>query len=176
MSSQSITVSQQYFSGLTEQVFHAQLGVVDVDLVGYVAGLLVRFVRTDALYRIRSISGRPMYQVAEMLGEANARIGSARRLAHQHVGDFALFWVGVYPEALREMRSSRRQDFFLDYCAQGKVAYRVASSIETVTGEAPSEVLAQLSQQFEMCAYGLREVRREWEREGREELPRPLLY
>ena len=30
----------------------------------------------------------------------------ARREVHRHIGDFTLFWTGVYPEALREMQFS----------------------------------------------------------------------
>ena len=61
-------------------------------------------------------------------------------------------------------------------CAQGKRAYLIASSIETDDKkDAPADILERLSHQFQMCAYGLREVRREWERRDDEDLPRPLL-
>ncbi len=161
----------RYFAGLTEFAFQAQLGIADPPLVDYVSGLLVRFVRIDALHKIRNLSGRPMTEVAEMLGEANERIGSARRQVHRHIGDFTLFWAGVYPEALREMRSPTKKDHFIDYCSQGKRAYRIASSIDTDDADdAPSDILERLSREFEMCAYGLREVRREWERRDDDEM------
>ena len=60
----------RYFAGLTEFAFQAQLGIVDPPLVDYVSGLLVRFVRIDALHKIRNLSGRPMTEVAEMIIEA----------------------------------------------------------------------------------------------------------
>ena len=67
-------------------------------------------------------------------------------------------------------------DRFHDYCSHGKQAYLIASSIETDNDQdAPNEVLERLGQQFEMCAYGLREVRREWERRDDEERPPQLL-
>lgn len=117
-----------------------------------------------------------MTQVAEMIVEANERVGTARRQVHRHIGDFTLFWAGVYPEALRELRSSAKKDHFIDYCSQGKRAYRIASSIETSEPEdAPSEILERLSREFEMCAYGLREVRREWERRDDDEVRALLL-
>ena len=76
-----------------------------------------------------------------------------------------LFWTGVYPESLRELRSVEKKDFFVDYCSQGKRAYHIASTIKTDRSEdTPDEVLQQLSDRFEMCAFGLGEVRREWER------------
>jgi hypothetical protein len=161
----------RYFAGVTEFAFQSQLGIADPPLVDYVSGLLVRFVRIDALHKIRNLSGRPMTEVAEMIGEANERIGSARRQGHRHIGDFTLFWAGVYPEALREMQNAAKKDHFIDYCSQGKRAYRIASSIDTDDApDAPSDVLERLSREFEMCAYGLREARREWERRDDEEV------
>lgn len=166
----------RYFAGLTEFAFQSQLGIADPPLVDYVSGLLVRFVRIDALHKIRNLSGRPMTEVAEMILEANERVGTARRQVHRHIGDFTLFWAGVYPEALRALQSASKKDHFIDYCSQGKRAYRIASSIETDEPEdAPAEVLERLAEEFEMCAYGLREVRREWERRDDDEMQWALL-
>lgn len=169
------TTLQRYISGLAESVFQSQLGVVDVSLVDYVSDLLLRFVRMDAMHRVRNLSGHPMTEVTDMLIEANSRIGSARREVHRHIGDFTLFWAGVYPEALRERASCAKKDHFIDYCAQGKRAYFIASRIESnEAADAPSDVLERLSDSFEMCTYGLREVRREWERRDDDEA-RPAL-
>ena len=170
------TTLQRYFTGLAESVFESHLGVADVSLIDYISDLLLRFARIDAVHRVRNLGGRPMTEVAEMLYEANARVGTAKRAVHRHIGDFTLFWAGVYPEALRELRSPSKKDHFIDYCAQGKRAYFIASTIDSDDEtDTPSAILEQLSSQFEMCAYGLREVRREWERRDDEELPRPLL-
>jgi hypothetical protein len=167
---------RRYFAGLTEFVFQTQLGVVDPPLIDYVGDMLFRFVRVDVLFKVRDLCGRPLTEVAELLEEANVRVGCARRAVHRHIGDFTLFWAGVYPEALKKLCSPPRKDHFVDYCAQGKRAYLIASTIETnEEHEAPCDILARLSRQFEMCAYGLREVRREWERRDDEDMPKPLL-
>ena len=170
------TTLQRYFSGLTEFVFQGQLGVADPPLVDYVSDMLIRFVRVDAVHKIRNLKGLPMTEVAEMLDEAGQRVGGARREVHRHIGDFTLFWAGVYPESLREMQSESKKDHFIDYCAQGKRAYWIASGIESNEKDAPSDILERLSRQFEMCAYALREVRREWERRDGDERTTPLLF
>lgn len=154
---------RRYFAGLTENTFHVQLGVVDPPLIDYLSDLLARFVRSDAIYRIRNLVGQPVQQVAEMLCEAEQRVGEARRDVHQHVGDFTLFWTGVFPEMLRRMQDRHTSDHLLDYCVQGKRAYWIASTIAADPEGAPAEILERLSRNFELCAYGLREVRREWE-------------
>lgn len=174
MSSKTTTL-QRYFTGLAESVFESQLGIADVTLVDYVADLLWRFTRMEKINGVRTISGKPVTDVAGMLAEANVRVGSARYQVHRHIGDFTLFWAGVYPEALRELRSPYGRDFFVDYCAQGKRAYFIASTVPADYEQVEqSDTLEQLSARFEMCAYGLREVRREWERRDEDELPRPL--
>lgn len=163
---------RQFFCGLTEYAFQCRLGVADPTLVDYIAELLTRFVYSDALFSVRTPTGKRLDQVTDMLAEAQERHGTARRQVHRHIGDFTLFWTGVYPEALSKMCMTGRKDSLIDYRAQGKRAYHIASTIPTERDDVGGELLARLSHKFELCAYGLGEVRREWERrEGSEELP-----
>jgi hypothetical protein len=154
---------ERFFSGLSEYIFQSKLGVADVQLIEYVSDMLLRFVRVDSLHKVRRPNGRPATEVFQMLCEAEKRIGLARREVHRHIGDFTLFWSGMYPESVRRIRPYESADGFLDYCRQGKRAYAIAAEIEGGDDRPSSDLLQQLSDQFEMCAYGLREVRREWE-------------
>jgi chemotaxis methyl-accepting protein methylase len=163
------------FAGLSEYVFHSKLGIVDTEVVDYVSSLLTRFIRLDGLQKVRRTDGSLATEVFSMVQEAEKRVGDAKREIHRHIGDFTLFWSGVYPEALREMRSAASVDHFVNYCAQGKRAYRIASTLDTSRPVADSSLLHRMSEQFEMCAYGLREVRREWEARDEEGSDGPLL-
>jgi hypothetical protein len=154
----------RFFAGLTEYAFHCRLGVTDPKLVDYLTKLLTRFVAQNEVYRLRSTTGQRLDQVADMLSEAQARQGLAKREVHRHIGDFTLFWVGVYPEAVEQMRKSSRKDSLIDYRWHGKCSYEVASRIPTDDENYDRDVLQHLSAEFELCAYGLGEVRREWER------------
>jgi len=167
------TAIRRFFTGLTEYAFHARLGVADPPLVDYIAELLVRFVRSDELYPVRSVRGQRLVQVADMLAEAQQREGQARQLVHRHIGDYTLFWTGVYPEVVDGMRRGGK-DALIDYQQQGKRAYWIASTIPVEKETAPAEVLKRLSEHFELCVYGLGEVRRQWEQQGGESDP-PLL-
>jgi hypothetical protein len=158
---------RDFFSGIAEYAFETRLGVADPPLVDYISDLLARFIRSDALYNVRDLAGRRLGEVGQMLAEAEARTGDARREVHRHIGDFTLFWTGVYPEALGHWPAgtrAKRHDKFVDYCTQGKRAYYIASTIPTAEADVRSELLERLSEEFELCAYGLNEVRREWER------------
>ncbi len=163
MSAKPEQTVQRYFAGLAENTFNSELGVVDPPLVDYLTDLLVRFIRSDVVHRIRSVTGRPLMSVTEMLSEAPERIGDARRELYRHVGDFTLFWAGVYPEALRH--GSAAQDQFADYCSHGKRSYHIASQLDVQDLARLDEalLLERLSEQFELCCYGLREIRRHWE-------------
>jgi hypothetical protein len=83
------------------------------------------------LYRLRDLNGRPLQEVAEMLYYADVRLGAQsfyqERKVHRHIGDFTLFWTGVFPEALPKLRASLRKDHLIDYVKQGKESYRLVS-------------------------------------------------
>ncbi len=151
------------FRGLTESAFMNELGIGDPALVQYVAELLASFVPSQSLWRLRDTGGRPLAEVAAMVAAAEAAVDAERRReCHRHVGDFTLFWTGVYPEALARLRRADRADALINYQEQGKRSYYVASQLSAERGE--SSVFRRLSDEFELCAFGLSCVRREWER------------
>jgi hypothetical protein len=158
---------RRFFAGYTEQTFQSTLGIADPALVDYLAVLLSRFVSIDALHRLHSSRGKRLEEVADMLLEVSEMPpeGRTTREVHRHIGDFTLFWTGLYPEALDRLRSAVCKDYFVNYCEQGKRSYYIASTFEDEPYREEAPVLRRLSDQFEMCAYGLREVRREWERQ-----------
>jgi hypothetical protein len=163
---------RRYFSGVTESAFVEAVGVADPPLVDYLSLLLARFIHVDALHRLRAGSGRQLEEVADMLMEVEALPpeGRTSREVHRHIGDYTLFWTGLYPEALKRMRSVLRKDHFIDYCETGKRSYYIASTFEADPYRDEAPVLRRLSEQFELCAFGLSQVRKEWER-----TPPPLL-
>jgi hypothetical protein len=152
------------FRALTETTFHGEFGVADPPLVDYLSGMLERFVRIDAIFRLRDLVGRRLDQVADMLLAAESRPAAGHREIHRHIGDFTLFWTGVYPEALKQLRHPDCPDALLDYQQQGKRSYRIASSFDDQRYAEEAPVLRRLSDQFELCSIGLSRVRREWER------------
>ena len=77
------SVVRRYFAGITEHTFHAQLGVTDTRLVDYLTDLLTRFIRSDAVYRVRNLTGRPLTEVVAMVVEAEERIGDSKREVHR---------------------------------------------------------------------------------------------
>src|SRR3954471_19651765 len=123
---------RRLFAGLAEHAFFSHLGVADPPLIDYVSSLLTRFVHNDDLYRLRGTSGHPLTELAEMVIEAERLPagGRTRRDYYRHIGDFALFWTGVYPESLERVRSRHCKDHLVDYTVQGKRGYLITSRLE----------------------------------------------
>ena len=152
------------FAALTEHTFQVDLGIADTRLTDYLTDLLLRFTRTETIYRLRDTLGRRLEEVAEMMIEAGQRQGKPRREIYRHIGDFTLFWSGVYPEALSRLQAADSRDHLLNYLEQGKRSYYIASTFEDEPYREEAPILRRLSEEFELCTVGLRHVRKEWER------------
>ncbi|MFN5755620.1 MAG: hypothetical protein ACK54F_04180 [Planctomycetia bacterium] len=152
----------RFFRGLTEHAFHARLGIVDPPLVEYVSLLLVRFIRNDEIHALPGHASALLDDVTDMLSAVQQAPAEAAREEYRHIGDYTLFWSGLYPEALRRFQRPARQDHLLDYRAAGKKAYWIASTLEPADAADERDLLARLSHDYDLCVEGLAEVRRAW--------------
>ena len=151
------------FSGLAEQTFEVEYGIADPPLIDYLSNMLVRFVRLDAVFAIRDEVGRRLDQVVDMLHEAECREAEPRREVHRHIGDFTLFWTGVYPEKLLQLKQLDRPDCWVNYSETGKRCYLIASEYTEESHREEAQVLRRLSMLYDTCREGLYRVRREWD-------------
>jgi hypothetical protein len=162
------------FQSLVSRAFQGHLGLSDPELSRYIGDVLVDFIHRDHIYRIKNAEGRRLEEVAEMLLEGDVSLNATsferEREVHKQIGDFTLFWTGVYPEMVRHLRAASRRDHLLDYVEQGRKSYQIASTFQygAYADEAP--ILRQLSDQFETCMVGLHLVRREMDQYGTPEM------
>jgi hypothetical protein len=157
---------RRWLTGLVENTFNAEVGLCDPALLTYITDLLTEFIHVERINLTADGSGRQVEDLAELLCQAESPAGVAnarRRELYRHIGDFTLFWTGVYPENLRRMHRRQASDGLLDYFEQGKRSYAIASELGGDTAEPPGFVLQSLSDQFEYCVYGLGLVRKNWE-------------
>jgi hypothetical protein len=158
------------FRSFVERALAGGVGLRDEQVAAYVSDVLVEFTHRDSLLRVRDARGKQLEEIAEMMVEGdvclNATSFEREREVHKHIGDFALFWTGVYPEMLRQFRASARKDHLIDYVEQGRKSYQIASTFQhgPYADEAP--VLRQLADNFERCMMGLHLVRKEMEAYG----------
>ncbi|GIX48014.1 MAG: hypothetical protein KatS3mg131_2225 [Candidatus Tectimicrobiota bacterium] len=146
------------FRRLTEASFE-QVGMPDRDLMTYVTGLLIDFTHVDNLYR-RDATGQRLEYVVDFLIESRRGDTAHARETHKHLGDFALFMVGMFPESLRRRWRAVSPDY---YVAHGKQAYSTVSEIDSPK---PSAALfRKLAAHFETCVLALN-VEKTWIRDA----------
>lgn len=155
------------FSGLVENAFFTELGFCEPRLTTYLCDLMVDFLHVDRLDVLRSAFGRSLEQMAAILAlkhdVAPLSLEQRDRLMYRHIGDFALFWTGIFPEHLRSRRSG---DLLCAYVEQGKRSYAACARLSQDLDVPPPTLLNSLSEEFETCVHGLGLVRRSWQHAG----------
>jgi len=151
------------FSALTERNFIQKLGLADMDIISYISRFLIDFTHIDNLYRIKNVKGKPLDEVGEMLLESNPLLqGSSfirERQVRKHIGDYTLFFTGIFPESLKRMRRSPRLDYFLDYIKAGKESYRIVAEYDYGPYQQTAPLFRKLAHLFDFCVVGLNFVR-----------------
>ena len=156
---------QQLFIELVGRHFAEEIGLRDPQIVNYVAHLLAEFCDAEELFRIRNAGGRPLTDVGEMLVESNPVFGPApsfdrERQVRKHIGDYTLFFTGMFPESINHFRLRRnRLENFVDWIKAGKESYYIVSKFEHFEYAKVAPLFANLSQNFEQCVYGLNLVK-----------------
>jgi hypothetical protein len=160
---------QQFFLELVGRHYAQELGIRDPQLVSYVAHLLSEFCDAEQLLKIRNAAGKPLNDVGEMLIESDPVYGPApsfdrERQVRKHIGDYTLFYAGMFPESINHFRLRRqRVENFVDWVKAGKESYYIVSKFEHFEYTKVAPLFAQLSQRFEQCVYGLNLVKNELE-------------
>jgi len=157
---------RQLFSGTVQHVFYVDMGIADPRCTDYLADMLSKLIHVDDFYPFRDATGRRIRNLAEMVTDADlgddVSDWQRQRTVHQHIGDFALFWTGVFPEGLRKLARIGVANRLNDYLEQGKRSYAIASELASQQDNPPSRVLKRLSDDFEFFMYGLNLCRQEW--------------
>lgn len=132
------------------------------DVLDYLTGLFLEFLRTDSLFAVRSEDGQPVTSVIELLAEADVRIKAnsfeRERTVHKFIGDFILFWSGVDPVNLNRFRASSGQDIACDYTRQGQESYYVVSTFDHPPYDETAPVFRKLSHEFEAFSFVVNQV------------------
>ncbi|HKD00993.1 MAG TPA: hypothetical protein VKB77_01105 [Terriglobales bacterium] len=156
---------QQLFLELVGRHYAEQIGIRDPQVVNYVAQLLAEFCDAEQLFKIRDLSGRALSDVGEMLMESDPVFGPApsfdrERQVRKHIGDYTLFFTGMFPESINHLRLRRdRVENFVDWMKAGKESYFIVSKFEHFEYAKVAPLFASLSRNFEECVYGLNQVK-----------------
>jgi len=172
---------RRLFRLLTERNLAGKLGYEDPGVIGYLTDLLTDFTHIDNVYKIRSVTGQHVEEVAELLLEGDLLHRAAsidrEREVHKHIGDYTLFMAGVFPEAVQRLRTRRvllSRDALIDYVKTGKRSYHIVAEFAFGGYEEVAPLYRKLSEQFELCVFGLGYVRSDLDRLRRPEFQRVI--
>lgn len=105
-----------------------QAGVDDRVLADYIAALLLEFGREDRAYRIQPGDPERFVYLVDLIAAMDHADGRRQFLVRAHLGNYALWVSGVFPDHVTA-RVSRRGAPGLDYFeAMGASGYRMAAS------------------------------------------------
>ena len=156
---------QQLFMELVGRHYAEEIGIRDPQIVGYVSRLLSEFCDVEELHKIRNGAGKSLTDVGEMLMESDPVYGPApsfdrERQVRKHIGDYTLFFTGMFPESINHFRLRRnRTESFIDWMKAGKESYYIVSKFEDFEYTKVAPLFARLSNNFEQCVYGLNMVK-----------------
>jgi hypothetical protein len=161
---------RRFFAEALHDSLSSKVGLHHEDVEQYLCQLLIDFLHDDGVYAIRDASGWRIETVVDMIAEGDVRLNAdsfeRERDVHKHIGDFLLFWSGVFPEFLKKMRDPGGKDALLNPVAQGRMSYYVASTFDYGDYAREAPVLRKLSSDFEAYMYGLSLMRAEFNNLG----------
>ena len=169
LSSRGTRSLRDFFEQLVWRRFFDHVHLEEPAVTHYVSDLLAAFVRVDNLYRIRNAQGRRLADVGEMLIESNPLLRATsfdrEREVRKHVGDYTLFMSGLFPENVARRSKTRWPplDAFVDFIQAGKESYSIVSSFDQCEYRDEAPLFRKLSQNFELCAFGLNLVKQDLE-------------
>ena len=158
---------QDLFQDLVGRHYAEEIGIRDPQVVAYVSHLLSEFCDAEQLFKIHNAFNRPLNDVGEMLLESDPVYGPApsfdrERQVRKHIGDYTLFFAGMFPESINSFRLRRqRLENFVDWMKAGKESYYIVSKFEHFEYAKVAPLFASLSRNFEGCVAGLNMVKNE---------------
>ncbi len=156
---------EKFFIDIVGRRYAEEIGLRDPQIVNYVAHLLTEFCEAEQLFKVRNAAGQPLTDVGEMLLESDPVFGPAPSFDHErqvrkHIGDYTLFFAGMFPESINHFRlRKQRVENFIDWIRAGKESYYIVSKFEHFEYTKVAPLFASLSSHFEQCVYGLNRVK-----------------
>src|SRR5512140_2346088 len=160
---------RQFFLQLVSEHFHDNLSLRDPQMSQYIANMLTEFSEVEQLYKVRDAAGRTLQDVGEMLLESDPVYGPApsfdrERQVRKHIGDYSLFFTGMFPQGLNKYRLRRtRMESLIDFVKAGKESYYIVSKFEHFEYAKVAPLFRKMSHEFEHLVYGLNQVKNELE-------------
>jgi len=145
--------------------FDKVLGTHEQDVEDYLAHLIVDFAHTEA--SVLETPYGPVEDLIAMVLAGDIRHGAdsfeREREVHKHIGDFVMFWEGLFPEQKQLVRKRGAPIGLLDTVALGKTSYYIVSTFDYGEFSREAWLFRRLSEGFENYLEALRVLRNTWQ-------------
>lgn len=129
----------------------------------YVANLLSLFLRTDRVYRVQPGETERFEYLVDLLAEAAESDAERQFLVHAHLGNYALYQVGLNSGWIRHGFGHGRRLVDVGYYRDmGRDAYERAAGHRLARELSLAPVLSWLARRFDQYADALRRMQRLW--------------
>ncbi|MBI4517011.1 MAG: hypothetical protein HY699_14480 [Deltaproteobacteria bacterium] len=148
---------QRFFATIVQRAFW-ELGLAEPPVVEHVSQVLAAFASADNLYRLRSLEGKRVESLVQMMIELPGA-GERKRLERErdlrrYIGDYALFMSGIF-------RSHAERGGFLGYYIQtGRDSYWSVSELDVALYRSGFLLFQDLSRNFEFYSGALDYLRK----------------
>lgn len=157
---------RRFFAEALHDSLRVQMGLRHEDVEEYLCEMLLHFLHNDEIFGLRDAAGQRLDKVVDMVAEGDVRLNAdsfeREREVHKHIGDFLLFWGGVFPEFLKQLKAPGAKDVLLDPMGQGRLSYYVASTFDYGDYAREAPVLRTLSSEFDAYVHGLSLMRAQY--------------
>lgn len=167
---------REFFLDLVSRHYAETVVLRDQEVSCYVANMLTEFCEEDQLHKICDATGRPLHDVGDMLLQADPVFGAApsfdrERQVRKHIGDFTLFFTGMFPESINNSRLRRnRLENFVDFIRAGRESYYIVSKFDCFEYAKVAPLFRKMAENFEECVVGLNMVKNDLQ-----EMQHPLM-
>ena len=125
-----------------------QREVADRQLADYTAAVLLEFGMAGKAYRVDGGEGEPFHYLADILQAIERARGEREFLLRVHLGNFALWLSGMFPDHVTHRVQRRGAPGLSYYEDLGAVGFRTAAGSEVALRHGLGDVLLQAAERF----------------------------
>lgn len=151
-----------YFYVLTRRVF-MEAKIEERNIADYVATMLAEFCVMSRVHRISKDHSKPYHYFTDMMIDFLDASSIEAFLIRSHMGNYALFMSGIFPDYIyRKSTYGRRAPGFDYYEQMGSTSYRWAAQHRMAMKYRLEEILSKLAQQFRRARLALNRLADEY--------------
>ena len=125
-----------------------QREIHDRQLADYTAAVLLEFAMAGKAHRVDGGEGEPFFYLADILAALERARGEREFLLRVHLGNFALWLAGVFPDHITHRVQRRGAPPLSYYDEMGAIGFRTAAATDVALRQGMGDLLLRFSDEF----------------------------